>query len=366
MRKWKAIFATPVRWMNRKQRAGYTGFCLTFGNLNGRIRKNCFAKEKRKTMRVDQAKAIPLTRLLSALGHEPHHTKGQDVWYLSPFREETKPSFKVNTRFTSSWYDFGLGKGGNILDFVMQYYGLSGISEALAELDRIPGIRGSDAPLPLFPSESATAVDTAPANAPLTSVTPDSPPHSGITVKKVQALQNKALIQYLERRAIKPEVAREYVQEAYYTVAGRDRTYFAVAFKNDLGALELNNPYFKGVTGAKAVSTLSEGKNGDSVLVFEGFMDFLSILCDDPVMQVYPAIVLNSVALKEAAREQIGEMNVSRVALYLDNDASGRATTQWFREHLDGKTVTDQAVYYKDFKDVNAWFMNEKGLQSAR
>ena len=72
----------------------------------------------------------------------------------------------------------------------------------------------------------------------------------------MQPLQNKALIQYLEQRAIPADVARPYLQEAYYTVAGRDRTYFALAFPNQTGGYELRNPYFQGVAGSKDISLI--------------------------------------------------------------------------------------------------------------
>jgi hypothetical protein len=35
-------------------------------------------------------------------------------WYLSPFRNEATPSFKVN-QSANLWYDFGEGKGGTVI-----------------------------------------------------------------------------------------------------------------------------------------------------------------------------------------------------------------------------------------------------------
>lgn len=312
-------------------------------------------------MRTNEAKQIPMTRLLAKLGHMPQHTKGRDVWYASPFRKEENPSFKVNTEW-NSWYDFAEGKGGNILDFVMCYFHVSTISEALAELNRIEGIRGSEQSLPLFPQ------------APLTVSNPEHPipvpnvetPSSGIQLKKVQPLQNKALIHYLEKRAIAPDVARLYVQEAYYTVTGRDRTYFALAFPNAMDGYELRNPYFKGVYGAKDISVLRGEKNADTVIVCEGFMDFLSLLCHNPVLKASYAVVLNSVALKDKARQNIQAMDgVANVSLYLDNDESGCSIAQWFTESLEDKVVTDYSGMYSKYKDVNEWWQNEHGLKRA-
>lgn len=71
-------------------------------------------------MNTAQAKAIPMKDLLARLGHAPHHEKHGELWYLSPFREESEPSCKL-TMNSKGWYDHGRGEGGNILDFAMAF-----------------------------------------------------------------------------------------------------------------------------------------------------------------------------------------------------------------------------------------------------
>ena len=301
-------------------------------------------------MRTDQAKAIPLEQLLEPLGHVPRHTKGQDLWYTSPFRQESQPSFKVNTAF-NSWYDFGLGKGGNILDFVMVYFQVSGIPDALAELDRIAGIQRARSPLPLFPAETSPE----PVAPPLPAAPQEPAATPGIHLKKVQPLQNTALIRYLETRAIPVAVARPFVQEAYYTVPGRDRTYFALAFANDSGGHELRNPYFKGVAGSKDISRL-DGRDTGTVAVFEGFMDFLSWLAHGRTPHPpCPALVLNSTALKDRAVEVIRQTNVQAVHLYLDQDDTGRRLTGDMQAALSDMPVMNKSGLYKGYEDFNAF-----------
>ena len=65
-------------------------------------------------MTIEEAKNIKLEDYLHSLGYNPVKRQGMNLWYKSPFREETDASFKVNTEI-NKWYDFGLGKGGNIL-----------------------------------------------------------------------------------------------------------------------------------------------------------------------------------------------------------------------------------------------------------
>ena len=47
--------------------------------------------------------------------------QGNGLWYKSPLREEHEPSFKVNTD-RNLWYDFGVGKGGNIIALAKELY----------------------------------------------------------------------------------------------------------------------------------------------------------------------------------------------------------------------------------------------------
>ena len=58
------------------------------------------------------------------LGFQPSKISGNDYWYSSPLRNEHTPSFKVNRRL-NKWFDHGLGKGGNLVDFGILYYNCS-------------------------------------------------------------------------------------------------------------------------------------------------------------------------------------------------------------------------------------------------
>ena len=49
------------------------------------------------TMNIQEAKAIRLADYLQSLGYSPVKQQGNSLWYKSPFREESEPSFKLNT-----------------------------------------------------------------------------------------------------------------------------------------------------------------------------------------------------------------------------------------------------------------------------
>ena len=81
---------------------------------------------------IEEARRADIVDYLAKLGHEPSKIKGSDYWYSSPLRNEKTPSFKVNRKL-NRWYDHGLGKGGNIIDFAILYNNCT-IGEFLRQL----------------------------------------------------------------------------------------------------------------------------------------------------------------------------------------------------------------------------------------
>ena len=81
-----------------------------------------------------EAKQIDLVDYLAALGHRKQKIRNKDYWYLSPLREEKTPSFKVN-RSLNAWYDHGIGKGGNLIDFGILYFNCT-VSDLLKHLSQ--------------------------------------------------------------------------------------------------------------------------------------------------------------------------------------------------------------------------------------
>ena len=71
-------------------------------------------------MNIDELRKIPLADFLARLGHEPVRRSGNELWYLAPYRGERTPSFRVNVA-KQLWYDFGLGKGGDIFTLACEF-----------------------------------------------------------------------------------------------------------------------------------------------------------------------------------------------------------------------------------------------------
>ncbi len=71
-------------------------------------------------MNIEVIRTIPLADFLARLGHEPVRRSGNELWYLAPYRGERTPSFRVNVS-KQLWYDFGLGKGGDIFTLAGEF-----------------------------------------------------------------------------------------------------------------------------------------------------------------------------------------------------------------------------------------------------
>lgn len=69
---------------------------------------------------IDTMRQISLADFLARLGHEPVRRSGNELWYHAPYRNERTPSFRVNVA-KRLWYDFGLGKGGDIFTLAGEF-----------------------------------------------------------------------------------------------------------------------------------------------------------------------------------------------------------------------------------------------------
>ena len=164
------------------------------------------------TISCREAKQQDLVTYLASLGHEPQRVKGDDYWYLSPLRQENDPSFKVNKKF-NIWYDHGLGKGGNLIDFGVLYYGCT-VKEVLQRLHNYSSFQQPPSG-PVFP--------------PLEETGPDD--KSRISILSASLIESRALIEYLNTRKISLDIAREHCRQVEFQLYGKQ--IIAIGFPNN-------------------------------------------------------------------------------------------------------------------------------------
>ncbi|WP_349830569.1 toprim domain-containing protein [Bacteroides fragilis] len=172
---------------------------------------------------------------------------------------------------------------------------------------------------------------------------------------RVSPLRNTVLLDYLAKRGIPSGIAvRECVEVHYRT---RGKWYFGIGFRNRKGGMEIRNPYFKGSTSPKDITHLRHAPKGNertAVLVFEGFMDYLSYLALKQGQPVPDCVVLNSVGNLPGALDVL--KGYGHVCCFLDNDDAGRRTTEEIRRRCG--SVTDKAVHYLPHKDLNEFLQH--------
>lgn len=282
---------------------------------------------------IKEIKSIPLASFMSRLGHEPAARKGTRLWYKSPLRHEHTPSFKVETAL-NCWYDFGLGKGGNIIDLAAELYQ----SNDLCYLMRCIA---DSYPVPSVPTVASSF----------------APRHSAPSVEQFEVvpLEHRALVAYLQERGIPAHIATANCKEAHYSVNGKP--YFAVAFENVSGGWELRNKYFKGCRGRKDISYLPWARDGPSTecVVFEGFIDYLSALTLDIISEA-DAVIFNSVVNVNKAVPYFKDYTA--INCYLDNDNAGQAALAELAV-IYGSIVIDRSTLYSEFNDLNDFLVNQ-------
>jgi hypothetical protein len=280
------------------------------------------------TISLTEIRQIDLVSYLSRLGHEPVRINNSDYWYLSPLRNEKIASFKVNRRI-NRWYDHGMGKGGNLIDFGTLYHQCT-IGEFIRQLPE--GM-------------------TAPPKRPFTKIIEEDK-ESKILITGEYGLTSGALLHYLQERRIPLPVAKAFCTEVSFSL--HHKKYYGIGFKNDSGGYEIRNRHFKAGSSPKDMTTIRH--HAGEAVVFEGFMDFLSFQATRGGQRPgkYDFVILNSLSFFERARSFMEAHD--KIHLFLDNDAAGQ------RCRLQALSLstryTDESGLYAGYKDFNDWLVN--------
>ena len=281
-------------------------------------------------MEIQNIKQIAITDYLQQQGYVPARVQGIHYWYYSPLRNESTPSFKVNTE-RNQWYDFGSGEHGDIIDLVCALHRCT-ISEAIRLLSGSKQIVHQDFS---FGGERKTSKHK-------------------LEIISVQSLTNPYLLRYIAERGISLSIANRFCSEIRYN--NTNRTYYAIGFANDALGWEIRNMYFKGCIAPKAITTIKRGT--DHLQIFEGFMDFLSWQVLNP-SSTSAAIVLNSLALLPRIQEKI--KSYKQVESFLDNDDTGRKSFEVLKYFCP--SIIDGSVCYRTHKDINEWLIAQSKVK---
>ena len=281
-------------------------------------------------------KAIPIADYLHACGIEPAKRYNGYALYHAPYREDHTASLKVDLQ-QNLWHDFGIHKGGSIIDLLMQMQGCSAY-EAMAHLAE--GIEQ-------IPASSSFHSKTH-----IKQIRGEQRPSNARQILSISEELPLYLQNYLrEVRRIDLAVATPYLRHIRYEVGGRE--YSAIGFANRAGRYELrDDKTFKGTIAPKNISMIAGEANNTPHCIFEGFMDFLSYLTMKG-KEIAPCLVLNSVSNLPRAVAYLHENDINSVRAFLDNDQAGRQTLQSLQSA--GINVKDMSRHYSRYKDLNEY-----------
>ena len=283
-------------------------------------------------MNIQEAKQIKIADYLQSLGHRPVKQQGANLWYKSPLRNESEASFKVNTTM-NSWFDFGMGKGGNIITLASYLYATDNLPYLLDKMEKqTPHVR----PTVFSFTQQAT-----------------EPSFERLEVRE---LNHPALLRYLSERKINLYIARKECAELHFS--HNCKNYFAIGFKNKSGGYEVRNRFFKGCMSPKDITHIRhQGEPRYACYVFEGMMDYLSFLtlrkrnCSNlPDLDRQDYVILNSTANVSKAIDVLH--GYGRIHCMLDNDEAGRKAYRELERKFAGR-IRDFSDNYKGHKDLN-------------
>ena len=286
-------------------------------------------------------KRYSIVEYLEKKGIKPVRKTPTYAMYRSPLREETHPSFKVDTQ-KNLWIDYAEGRGGSIIDLCMRLEGCT-FSETICRLGQ--NISGNTAHSYSSPKRETSISPnqrehvTASGTRRLISISDTLPPH---------------LQEYLTKeRCIDLDKATPFLKCISYEVRGR--RYKAIGFANSSGGYELrDNHSFKGTVAPKDITPIFEDME-QPVCLFEGFMDFLSFLSMKGEV-TNQCLVMNSVSNVARSIRYLNEKNITSIRAFLDNDDAGRKAVQEFVNA--GFKVEDMSVHYRNNKDLNEYHVS--------
>lgn len=180
-------------------------------------------------------------------------------------------------------------------------------------------------------------------------------------ILRVGELYSFALKNYLsQERCIDPDLAKLYVKEVHYQTLKTGQKFFALGFPSGT-TFALRNKLFKGFAGTGADLSIFE-KHSSSVLLFEGFIDFLSYLSAKRINQPdKTAIVMNSSAMLGRVVNYVKKSpKIKEIEYFRDRDElnSGTTGTQSFQQlqaQILPVVVVDRSNAYLNHKDLNEW-----------
>lgn len=305
---------------------------------------------------IEYLKRLNMAELLSRHYHMQFSHNGNVYASLSPFCEESEPSFFIKQERDSHWLfkDFSSGHGGSIIDFVMLKENLKGVSDAIKHLQRL-----------LNPNADSNMTEVAA----LEITTAGKAYDVNYIYDQIKDNNIDACGDYLLKRGILPSLVDQLIDEQILLCNQHNNVSYCTfaVYDKDKDLRCLDNHEIDGakkfVLGNKHLFSMdwSELQTSSRIYICESIIDYLSIKTLDGVSSTGIALLGNQLNGYDLRFLNHAQTLVS----CFDNDGGGFSGYLDLQEKYPAKQI---AIYElpANQKDINDRLVSEKQSAAAQ
>jgi DNA primase len=263
---------------------------------------------------------------------------------LCPFHDENTPSFKVYD--DRAFKCFGCGEHGTIFDLVMK-------------LEHKTFIEAKDVLRSFYSSPSNYSLNNnIKINKKIKKKTVNKSSNATRTIITIQPIQSKDVINYVHSRGISNlSNLQEVIYRDHNNILRRGLTW-----SNESEGIEISYYKFKSANGKKDITYIKAPVKADTLLIFEGYFDYLSYReMNFKKSKQVDICILNSVTLISKLFDRLPK-RIKHIGLALDNDNAGDKATLKIQDHYRTTkiNVMDHRQTYKKYNDLNDRLLKKK------
>ena len=285
---------------------------------------------------LDRLKSISIVDYLHSLGYKETHTANQKKDYFFDLTNSGKQTGETHVSVPkNSFYDFGVERGGDIIQLVRKLHNLSFVDAVkhIQEDKKISSFSILDQPYQTTTHNNQQD---------------NSYKNSADIITLTNAAKIANLKSYAKERHISEEIL--YLSKVEYLL--QDKYYF-LGLKNDSNGYSVRNKAIKGVRGVPNISTITYDP-GSPYIVVEGMFEYLSIL-EMTKQNDLNFIILNSTTFADQAADKINSID-NPILLILNGDNAGKKATQKIIDSCPSKNI--KTIELTQASDINASYGN--------
>lgn len=305
-------------------------------------------------MTIEEIKSVSIRQYLEESNHEVAYVRRGIYFYLSPYRNESNPSFAVNPK-ENLWYDYATREGGNLINLYQKMHPNLTNHQVLTNLQEFIVQKN----LQFSMDYEGREIEKQEREQWIKDKKNDmeKEKESNTIIDGIYELSHPNLKNYIASRRVDFEIAKRYCKQVHYSVHGK--SYYAVSFSNIEGGMEVRNKFSKRTIGQKSISIIKSAvEESRHCCIFEGFFNLLSYetirkwnmnlgLCIEADCDYY---VLNSIGNLKIVLPYLSKY--CGIHIFLDNDPSGVQTTNKILSAFPTTSI-DESHRYKGYNDIN-------------